>query len=197
MVLKRILDLSLAFVGVIVLSPLFLLCAGLILLESGRPVFFFQERCGRNGKLFRLRKFRTMVPDAEARIFSDPELERLYKQKFKLPEDVDSLITPVGRILRRTSIDELPQLFNVLAGDMSLVGPRPVVPQEIGRYGDLKDKVLSVTPGLSGLWQVSGRNRVDYPQRAWMDVYYIDHQSFWLDVKIILRTVKALLEGSH
>jgi exopolysaccharide production protein ExoY len=194
---KRFIDLSLAFVGVIIFSPLFCLVVVLILLESGRPVFFLQKRCGQNGAIFRMRKFRTMVANAEEYIEKDPQLNDCYRKKFKLPKDSEFLITPLGKLLRKTSIDELPQLFNVLSGEMSLVGPRPVTPQEIGRYGNLKAKVLSVKPGLSGLWQVSGRNRVDYPERALLDLYYIGHQSLWLDIKIIFRTIIVLLEGSH
>ncbi len=195
--MKRVIDLILAFLGVILTSPLFLLCAGLIFLESGRPVFFLQERFGRNGKIFRIRKFRTMVCNAEEYLKKDLHLHACYQKNFKIPEEYKCLITPLGRILRRTSIDELPQLFNVISGEMSLVGPRPVVIPEIARYGDLKDKFLSVKPGLTGLWQVSGRNRVDYPERVQLDMYYIDNQSLWLDAKIIFRTAIAMLEGSH
>jgi exopolysaccharide production protein ExoY len=194
---KRAFDLGLAFLGVILFSPVFLLCAILIFLESGRPIFFLQKRFGRNGKIFRIRKFRTMVCDAEKKIKNDTALNSHYQKNYKVPEESNSLITPFGKILRRTSMDELPQLFNVISGEMSLVGPRPVVLPEIVQYGDLKNKFLSVKPGLTGLWQVSGRNWVEYPERVDLDMSYIDNQSLWLDVKIISRTLKAVLEGSH
>lgn len=181
------------------LAPLFLLIAILIQLDSPGPVFFRHARLGRNGTTFRAWKFRTMVKNADAALKEalarDPELKAVWDERHKLPRD--PRITAVGRFLRRTSLDELPQLFNVLAGEMSLIGPRPIVHAEVVKYGDKYDMISKVRPGMTGLWQVSGRSRLTYAERVELDAYYIKNWSFWLDMYILLKTPLAVLKFSN
>lgn len=192
-VIKRILNLLCSFVGVIVLSPFFLIISIFIKGTSKGPVFFVHERVGLNGKKFKLIKFRTMVNNAEEMIASfSPEQKKEWEENYKLKDD--PRITKIGKFLRRTSLDELPQLINILKGDMSIVGPRPVVDEELNWYGDKKDKLLSVKPGLTGWWAVNGRSNVPYPERCDLELYYVDHISFALDVKIILKTLGAIIK---
>lgn len=192
-VIKRILNLLCSFVGVIVLSPFFLIISLLIKVTSKGPVFFVHERVGFNGKKFKLIKFRTMVNNAEEMIASfSPEQKKEWEENYKLKDD--PRITKIGKFLRRTSLDELPQLINILKGDMSIVGPRPVVDEELNWYGDKKDKLLSVKPGLTGWWAVNGRSNVPYPERCDLELYYVDHISFSLDAKIILKTLGAIIK---
>ena len=192
-VIKRILNLLCSFVGVIVLSPFFLILSIFIKGTSKGPVFFVHERVGLNGKKFKLIKFRTMVNNAEEMIASfSPEQKKEWEENYKLKDD--PRITKIGKFLRRTSLDELPQLINILKGDMSIVGPRPVVDEELNWYGDKKDKLLSVKPGLTGWWAVNGRSNVPYPERCDLELYYVDHISFALDVKIILKTLGAIIK---
>lgn len=191
--IKRILNLLCSFVGVIVLSPFFLIISLLIKVTSKGPVFFVHERVGLNGKKFKLIKFRTMVNNAEEMIASfSPEQKKEWEENYKLKDD--PRITKIGKFLRRTSLDELPQLINILKGDMSIVGPRPVVDEELNWYGDKKDKLLSVKPGLTGWWAVNGRSNVPYPERCDLELYYVDHISFALDAKIILKTLGAIIK---
>ena len=191
--IKRILNLLCSFVGVIVLSPFFLIISIFIKGTSKGPVFFVHERVGLNGKKFKLIKFRTMVNNAEEMIASfSPEQKKEWEENYKLKDD--PRITKIGKFLRRTSLDELPQLINILKGDMSIVGPRPVVDEELNWYGDKKDKLLSVKPGLTGWWAVNGRSNVPYPERCDLELYYVDHISFALDVKIILKTLGAIIK---
>lgn len=192
-VIKRILNLLCSFVGVIVLSPFFLIISLLIKVTSKGPVFFVHERVGLNGKKFKLIKFRTMVNNAEEMIASfSPEQKKEWEENYKLKDD--PRITKIGKFLRRTSLDELPQLINILKGDMSIVGPRPVVDEELNWYGDKKDKLLSVKPGLTGWWAVNGRSNVPYPERCDLELYYVDHISFALDAIIILKTLGAIIK---
>ena len=192
-VIKRILNLLCSFVGVIVLSPFFLIISLFIKVSSKGPVFFVHERVGLNGKKFKLIKFRTMVNNAEEMIASfSPEQKKEWEENYKLKDD--PRITKIGKFLRRTSLDELPQLINILKGDMSIVGPRPVVDEELNWYGDKKDKLLSVKPGLTGWWAVNGRSNVPYPERCDLELYYVDHISFALDAKIILKTLGAIIK---
>ena len=192
-VIKRILNLLCSFVGVIVLSPFFLIISLLIKVTSKGPVFFVHERVGLNGKKFKLIKFRTMVNNAEEMIASfSPEQKKESEENYKVKDD--PRITKIGKFLRRTSLDELPQLINILKGDMSIVGPRPVVDEELNWYGDKKDKLLSVKPGLTGWWAVNGRSNVPYPERCDLELYYVDHISFALDAKIILKTLGAIIK---
>lgn len=192
-VIKRILNLLCSFVGVIVLSPFFLIISIFIKVTSKGPVFFVHERVGLNGRKFKLIKFRTMVNNAEEMIASfSPEQKKEWEENYKLKDD--PRITKIGKFLRRTSLDELPQLINILKGDMSIVGPRPVVDEELNWYGDKKDKLLSVKPGLTGWWAVNGRSNVPYPERCDLELYYVDHISFALDAKIILKTLGAIIK---
>lgn len=191
---KRALDVAVALVAILVLLPILLGTALVVVLTSrGSPVFA-QQRIGRDGRPFRCWKFRSMYRDAEARLRDDDELWQAYiANDFKLTCDEDPRVTPVGRWLRRSSLDELPQLFNVLLGHMSLVGPRPVVAEELERYGLWVGAYLSVRPGLTGQWQVSGRNAVRYPERAILDARYVMTWSFWQDIRIIAKTPSALI----
>jgi lipopolysaccharide/colanic/teichoic acid biosynthesis glycosyltransferase len=176
-------------------SPLFLLLAVLVKLSSPGPVFYVQRRIGRGYKGFGCIKFRTMRRDADrilkTLLEQSPELKAEFKKDFKLKSD--PRITPIGRFLRRSSLDELPQFLNVLRGQMSVVGPRPIVWEELDRYGRQMDEVLAVRPGLTGLWQVSGRNNLSYDARVQLDVRYARRRSFLLDMAIILRTVGVIL----
>jgi undecaprenyl-phosphate galactose phosphotransferase len=190
--LKRLFDLLASAVLLLLLSPLFLLISILIKLDSEGPVFFSQVRVGRNGRKFRMWKFRTMRVDAEEVLKSDPELYEEFKKSFKLKND--PRITRFGKFLRETSLDELPQLWNVLLGDMSLVGPRPVVEPELEKYGRYKKFYLSVRPGITGLWQISGRSDLDYTIRVSLDVFYVLNWSPLLDLKILALTPAAVLK---
>jgi Undecaprenyl-phosphate galactose phosphotransferase WbaP len=194
---KRALDVSLVFVLGIVVLPFIVLIAALIKLTSPGPVFYGQLRYGRGGAPFIAWKFRSMVDNAnqvlEQCLHSDAELREEWRKCQKLRND--PRITPLGRFLRRTSLDELPQFWNIVRGQMSLVGPRPVIAAEIPRYGAGFALYEKVTPGLSGLWQVSGRNHVTYEQRVNFDLYYVRNWSIWLDLYILARTVKVVLCG--
>ena len=190
---KRAVDLALATLLFLVTLPVQLLAAAAIVLTSGTPVFFRQERCGLNGRHFTLLKFRTMKRDASERLSEISHLNEMTGPVFKASRDPRS--TPVGRILRRLSIDELPQLWNVIVGDMSLVGPRPPLPEEVSNYEPWQRRRLSMKPGLTCLWQVSGRNEVDFDRWMAMDLKYIDTWSTMLDLKILLKTVPAVLSG--
>ena len=189
---KRGLDVSVAFVMLLMALPLLLVLAVLVKLTSKGPVFFAHRRLGHNGEEFDCLKFRTMIADAEERLRQDPNLRQQFEEKFKL--DDDPRITPLGKFLRRTSLDELPQLFHVLTGEMSLVGPRPIVQNELSKYSIYANKLLTVKPGLSGLWQVCGRSDTTYPQRVIMDMHYIDHRSFTLDLQLLLLTASAVVK---
>lgn len=189
----RLLDLTGATLVGIVCMPIALLTAAIVKLASGSPVLFGQERLGKGGVPFRLYKFRTMRPDAENYLQSNRELHARYvANDFKLADEEDPRVTDVGRWLRRIGLDELPQLWNVLRGDMSLVGPRPIVPPEIDRYGDHAALLLSVKPGLTGCWQIA-RREIRYPDRTQLDVEYVLGRSLRVDLGILLRTVPALL----
>ena len=192
--LKRIFDLIAASLLVIALSPLLLFLAWRIHAEDKGPVFFLQERIGRDGKPFMCLKFRSMVLDAEARLTeylqSHPEIASEYERNYKLRND--PRVTRIGRLLRRASLDELPQLFNVLKGQMSLVGPRPLLNRELHRYGDSIHLYTQVKPGITGLWQVSGRSETTFADRADLDAWYVKNWSLWYDIVILLRTVKVV-----
>jgi exopolysaccharide biosynthesis polyprenyl glycosylphosphotransferase len=192
---KRLIDVLLAGLGVVILSPLLLVIAALVKLTSRGPVLFGHRRLGEGGKPIRVYKFRSMAVDAEVRLWemlaADPALRAEYEATYKLRND--PRVTPLGHWLRRTSLDELPQLFNVLRGDLSLVGPRPIVPDEIAKYGPASAAILRVSPGVTGLWQVSGRSDLDYAERVRLDMDYITHWSIWLDLRILAATLPAVL----
>ena len=198
---KRLADFVGAVILLILLSPVFAVIACAVKLTSEGPVLFGQTRVGKLGKLFTMYKFRTMVADAEIILKSRPKLyEQYIANNYKLPKSEDPRITGIGRALRSTSLDELPQLLNVLKGDMSLVGPRPVVPAEVGNYGDYAALFLSAKPGMTGHWQVSGRSEVaEYSRRVELDLEYIRDRSLAKDFEILLRTVPTVLRrrGAH
>ena len=200
LLLKRAMDIVGSAVLLIALSPLLAVIAALIVLDSPGPVVFSQRRLGRFGRPIRCFKFRSMFVDAEARLFADPALFRRYVENdYKLPTAIDARVTRIGRFLRRASLDELPQLWNVLKGEMSLVGPRPIVPDEIQHYNGEGPLLLSLKPGMTGQWQVSGRSAVAYPARAAVELEYVEGWSLWRDIGIILRTLPAVLaaRGAH
>ena len=181
--IKRVIDVILASVALILLSPLFAIIAIAIKIDSKGPVFFAHKRIGKNGKIIKLYKFRSMVINAEELIKSfTPEQMREYKENYKLTND--PRITKVGKFLRKTSLDELPQLINIINGDLSIIGPRPVVADELEKYGVNKDKFLSVTPGLTGYWAANGRSNTTYEQRMEMELYYIDNLSLRMDIYV-------------
>jgi exopolysaccharide biosynthesis polyprenyl glycosylphosphotransferase len=193
---KQVLDVSVAFVLLVLLSPLFLVMVALIRWTSSGPAMFRQQRSGLNGRPFTMLKFRSMVSDAEQRRQELEALNEMAGPVFKISED--PRITPVGRFLRKYSIDELPQLLNVLRGEMSLVGPRPLPVDEVQRFDDFAHRRrLSVKPGLTCLWQISGRNNVkDFKDWVRLDLEYIDNWSLWLDIKILFRTIPVVLSGT-
>jgi exopolysaccharide biosynthesis polyprenyl glycosylphosphotransferase len=199
--LKRGLDFVVATILLTITTPIMAIIALLVKLSSPGPVFFRQERIGKGGGRIHIYKFRTMRRDAEQILKSDPELYRKYvESNYKLPKGKDPRITVIGRILRELSLDEIPQLINVLKGEMSLVGPRPIVPEEIEQYGEYASLLLSVRPGLTGQWQVSGRSDIaDYARRVRLDMEYIRDQSLARDFRILFRTVPVVLsgEGAH
>ncbi len=192
---KAFLDYFLATIALILSSPLFILIPLLIKVTSAGPVFYRAERLGKNGRPFKIWKFRSMYADAQTRLASllenDAELAKEYKSNFKLHHD--PRVTPFGRFLRRTSLDELPQLLNVFAGEMALVGPRPIVQDEVHYYGDEYKTICRVLPGITGLWQCSGRSDTDYAHRVELDVHYVLNWSPWMDLWICLRTVGTVL----
>jgi exopolysaccharide biosynthesis polyprenyl glycosylphosphotransferase len=192
--IKRLFDIGVSATALTLLLPLFLTIALLICLESRGPIFFNQIRVGKQGKLFKMWKFRSMYADAEQRKvtlikFNEMADGVLFKMKN------DPRITQVGKYLRKLSLDELPQLCNVLIGDMSLVGPRPPLPNEVAKYTPYQRQRLEVTPGITCIWQVSGRSEIPFPQQVEMDLQYIAHQSFWGDIILLLKTVPAVLKG--
>lgn len=189
--LKRSLDILASLAGLIVLSPLFLIVALAIKIEDPKgSVFFSQQRCGKDNKLFPMYKFRSMVSNAEELLEELKEMNEMDGPVFKIKED--PRITKVGKFIRKTSIDELPQLLNVLKGDMSLVGPRPAIPHEVAEYNEYQIQRLLVKPGLTCIWQVSGRNTIGFDEWVEMDLEYIKTRSFLLDVKLIFKTVGVL-----
>jgi Undecaprenyl-phosphate galactose phosphotransferase WbaP len=192
---KRLFDILFSLSVLVLLSPVYLLLIFLIAVSSPGPVFYSQERVGKNHQKFNCIKFRTMVVNAEEvlaeMLNSSPELRQEFEDNFKLKDD--PRITWIGKFLRVTSLDEFPQFWNVFKGDMSVVGPRPLVPEELCKYGRHIDKVLTIRPGITGLWQVSGRNDIPYHLRVQMDVYYVKCRNFWLDLWIIVKTIGVVV----
>jgi exopolysaccharide biosynthesis polyprenyl glycosylphosphotransferase len=192
--LKRLFDVAAGLVLIVALSPVFLLLALLVKLEDGGPVIFAQTRIGKRGRLFEMYKFRSMCRNAEERLREIlPQNHHCQGVTFKMKDD--PRITCVGRWLRRYSLDELPQLFNVLRGDMSLVGPRPPLPREVDLYSLEDRRRLAATPGLTCFWQIGGRSEIDFKEQVELDVLYIESQSLWLDLKILCKTIPAVLSG--
>jgi len=190
---KDALDIVGALFGLLITLPLLVIIAVLIVCDTRGPIFFRHVRIGRAGVPFMAWKFRTMRDGADAQLSTDSRLRTRYQQSFKLLED--PRVTRMGRWLRRTSLDELPQLINVLKGEMSLVGPRPIVEDELRKYGPWERRLLCVKPGLTGLWQVLRHDEPNYSQRVRLDMYYIDHWSVGLDVKILLNTLPSVIAG--
>ena len=189
--LKRVIDIVVSLLGIVFLLPIFLIVAIAIKLEDPKgKVFFSQLRCGKNNQLFPMYKFRSMVSNAEELLEELKLLNEMDGPVFKIKED--PRITKVGKFIRKTSIDELPQLFNVLKGNMSLVGPRPPIPSEVVEYNDYQMQRLLVKPGLTCIWQVSGRNNVGFEEWIDMDLHYIENRNIFMDLKLIFMTVSVL-----
>lgn len=190
--IKRIFDIVASFAALLILSPLFLVIAILIKLEDPQgPVFYSQFRVGRNGKKFRMYKFRSMCVDADKKLKDLLAKNEVEGAMFKMKDD--PRITRVGKWIRKTSVDELPQLWNVLHGDMALVGPRPPLPRETATYSEYDKQRLYVQPGCTGLWQVSGRNDVGFHEMVALDIQYIKTRNLWVDIKIIFKTVGIMI----
>lgn len=193
--LKRISDLVIVSVGVLLASPLLLFIAAAVRWSSPGPIFYSQERIGRHGRRFRAWKFRSMVPNADQvlkdLLAKDPAMRAEWEADHKLKKD--PRITWIGRFIRKTSLDELPQLWNIFKGEMSLVGPRPIVEAEIEKYGEHYEQYAAVTPGLTGLWQISGRNKTTYQERIDFDAYYVRNWTLWFDLHILISTVRVVL----
>ncbi len=195
--LKRPCDIIFSLLLLICTSPIFIIVA--ILIKAASPsgsVFYRHQRIGRNHQPFTCWKFRTMLPDADKKLAqyleTNPAMKEEFERDFKLKKD-PRILPVLGHFLRFTSLDELPQIFNVLRGDMSMIGPRPITQAELPRYGEYVDTLLSVRPGITGLWQVSGRNDVSYNKRVELDMYYITHVNFFFDLQIALKTILVIL----
>ena len=194
---KRLFDLLLASICALLLLPISLIIALVIYLNSGKPILYRRRVVGTDGNEFDAFKFRTMVRNAEQIIEENLDLHRRFKEKHKLKNDFR--VTPIGQFLRKFSLDEIPQLINVLKGQMSLVGPRMICVDELEKYGFHKDKLLSVKPAMTGYWQVNGRQKTSYDERVKMDMYYIERFSLVMDIKILLQTPSAVsrADGAH
>lgn len=191
--LKRVLDVLFSCIGLVALSPILLIIGLLIKWDSEGPIFFAHNRIGKNGKMFKMYKFRTMYNHAEEMIKDfTPEQMKEWKENYKLTND--PRITKMGKFLRKTSIDELPQIINIIKGDLSIIGPRPVIKEELEKYGENKEEFLSVTPGLTGYWACNGRSAISYEERMKMELYYIEHMSLDLDVQIFFKTILSVIK---
>jgi len=197
MLLKRSIDIAGSLCAIIILSPFLIGIAAAIKLKGEGKILYQRHVVGRNGKTFNALKFRTMVANADTFLDADPELKEEFENNFKLK--IDPRVTRIGKILRKLSLDELPQLFNVFIGQMSLVGPRMVTSEELERYGKYKSERIKIRPGMSGYWQVSGRQEIDYDERIKMDQFYMYRWNIWMDLWIILKTIQKVLkmEGAY
>lgn len=189
--IKRLFDIVASGIGLILLSPLFLYLAIRIKYEDHGPAFYSQERIGKDGKPFRMYKFRSMIVNADQMVEQLEEQNEIDGAMFKIKDD--PRITKIGHTIRKYSLDELPQLWNVLIGDMSLVGPRPPLPSEVAEYTDYDKQRLEVMPGCTGLWQVTKRNEADFDEMVWLDIIYINHSGLWEDFKILVKTVGVVV----
>ena len=198
-IVKRIFDVVFSLLVLILCAPIYLVLAIAIARTSTGSIFYIQERVGKNYRRFGCIKFRTMIPDADRLLdemmAGSEDIRQEFSENFKLKQD--PRITKIGRFLRTTNLDEFPQFINVLKGEMSVVGPRPLVPEEIERYGAAIDRVLTIRPGLTGLWQVSGRNDIPYAQRIRIDVGYVKRRNFWLDIYIVLKTIRLTVMSKN
>ena len=192
---KRGFDIAFSVIAIVFSFPILLIIALLIKASSRGSIIFNHERIGKDEKKFYCKKFRTMHPEAESILMKilkeNPEIKDEYSRNFKLKND--PRITLIGKFLRRTSLDELPQLINVLKGDMSIIGPRPIVKEEVKKYGEFMDEVFSVKPGITGLWQISGRNKLTYEERVFLDITYVRSRNFIMELRILLRTIVVIL----
>jgi len=193
MLVKTALDYALVLPAVLLISPLLITLALLVKLDSPGPIIYKRRVLGLHGRIFHAYKFRTMYINGDEILNKHPRLRRELHRSYKLK--CDPRVTRVGQFLRKYSLDELPQLFNILARDMSLIGPRIIAPPEIKNYGQWGETLLSVTPGLTGLWQVSGRSDTSYEERVRLDMEYIHNWSIWLDLSILSRTIPTVLKG--
>lgn len=192
---KRVTDIVISAIALIVLSPLILILAIIVFAQDGHSPFYRQVRIGLHGKPFRMYKFRSMIYNADKILKKDPKLYKKYVDNgFKLPEGEDPRITKIGAFLRKTSLDEIPQFLNVLIGEMSLVGPRPIVKKELVEYGDRLEEFLSVKPGTLGLWQATGRSNIGYPERCDVELQYVENASYWYDIKIFCACCISILK---
>ncbi len=190
-VVKRLFDIVASVCGLILLSPLFLFLVIKIRSEDGGPAFYSQERIGKNEKPFKMWKFRSMVVDADKMLDKLEDQNEIDGAMFKIKDD--PRVTRIGHVIRKYSLDELPQLWNVLIGDMSLVGPRPPLPSEVEEYTDYDKQRLTVMPGCTGLWQVTRRSEADFDEMVWLDIVYINHSGLWEDFKLIVKTVLVMI----
>lgn len=193
-IVKRGIDLIIGIIGLMICLPLFIIIAILIKIDSKGPIFFKHKRIGKHGNKLEIYKFRTMIENAEEAMknFTE-EQKKEFAENFKLEND--PRVTRIGKILRKTSLDELPQIINILKGEMSIIGPRPIVKNELEKYGRDKQKFLSVAPGLTGYWAANGRSDVSYEERMALELYYIDNRSLILDLKIFMKTILSVLKG--
>jgi len=194
-ILKRLIDLIGAAVGLILLMPLLVITAIAVKIDSKGPIFFCQQRVGHHGKVFKMYKFRSMVTNAEDLLSGLKDKNEMSGPMFKMKSD--PRVTKVGRFIRRTSIDELPQLINVIKGEMSLVGPRPNLPREVENFSEHQKQKLLVKPGLTCYWQVMGRNSIDFHQWIELDIKYIEERTLWGDMKLIFKTLKVLFGDNN
>ncbi len=194
--IKRGMDILISLIGLLMLSPVILLISMLIKFDDPKTTIFFKQlRVGKNGNSFFIYKFRTMHQNAENILMENNNLYKKYlKNNYKLEQNEDPRITKIGLWLRKTSMDEIPQLINVLKGEMSLVGPRPVVPEELEEYKSKKNEFLSVKPGMTGYWQICGRSNVGYPERVDLELYYVKRKSLMFDLLIIFKTIPSVLK---
>ena len=193
--IKRVFDIILSIISIILLSPLFIIIAILIKIDSKGKVFYKHKRVGKNGEYIYLYKFRSMYSDSKERLeemLKDPKIRKEWEENYKL--DHDPRITKIGSILRKTSLDELPQLLNILNGDMSFVGPRPVIDDEIKKYGKNIDKLLSVIPGLTGWWACNGRSCTSYEERMKLELFYVENRGILLDIKVLIKTFISVIK---
>ncbi|WP_304133911.1 sugar transferase [Limosilactobacillus coleohominis] len=195
---KRLTDIVLSAIALICFSPIFLVVWIMSLFgENKGPLFFKQTRIGKNGRPFKIYKFRSMIVNADEILHANPELYQKYvDNNYKLEPEEDPRVTKLGHWLRKTSIDEIPQFINILRGEMSIIGPRPVVKEELVEYGDRVDKFLSVKPGAMGLWQASGRSNIGYPERCDLELSYVDHASYWFDIKIMFKNIISIFKST-
>lgn len=190
---KRMFDIILSLVAIILLSPVLIILSVLIKLTSKGPVIFVHKRVGKKGKQIGIYKFRSMVENAEEMIKDfTPEQKAEFEKNFKLEND--PRVTKIGNFMRKTSLDELPQLFNIFKGDISIIGPRPITQAETEKYGNYRDLLLSVKPGLTGFWAANGRSDISYKRRMAMEIYYVKNMSFLMDIKIFFRTILSVFK---